>query len=71
MTPLKAIREKRSLTGREVSSALGIDLSHYYKVESGKSTASPELAEKISLLFGGAVTELQILYPERYMLPDE
>lgn len=67
MTPLREQRKKRRLSGNEVAEAVGTDLSHYYKVERGISTASADLAERLSLFFGGAITELQILYPKRFV----
>ncbi len=68
MTPLRKLRkQKKGLAGTSIALAIGIDASHYYGIEKGTSTASPELAEKISRYFGGAITELQILYPERFM----
>lgn len=69
-TPLRAERERRGLHAIDVARALEIDQSHYSKIENGKLTPTPKVAERIALYFGHAVTELQILYPERYPVPD-
>jgi putative transcriptional regulator len=66
MTPLQQVRERRKLSRKELAAALQIDYTHLFRVEKGDSQASPELAERIALYFGHEVTELQILYPERY-----
>lgn len=65
MTPLKAARTKRELTIRDVAQACGCSFVTISRIERGDST-TPELAEKISRYFDGEVTELQILYPERF-----
>lgn len=70
-TPLRAERERRKLSASEVAEALDLNQSYYSKLELGKATPSPETAEKIALHFGHAVTELQILYPERYPQSEE
>ena len=65
-TPLRIERKRRGLLALEVAQSLKIDQSYYSKIELGKLAPSPEVAEKIALHFGHAVTEMQILYPERY-----
>ena len=66
-TPLKRIRKRRGLTQRVVAEAAGIRPAYYCRVENGVSTASAEVAAKIALYFGGMLTELEILYPERFV----
>lgn len=65
MTPLKTVRTKRALTIREVARACGCSHVTISRIERGDST-TPDLAEKISRFFDGEVSELQILYPERF-----
>ena len=36
------------------------------RLENGKQRASPDLAERLAKHFGYAITEIQILYPERF-----
>jgi transcriptional regulator with XRE-family HTH domain len=67
MSPLRAERERRDLSATSVAHAVGTTQSHYSKVENCKAQASPELAAKLAAYFGHALTELQILYPERYI----
>lgn len=68
MTPLKKIRISRKLTLMEVARAIGTDTGNLSRIESGKQR-SPDMAEKLSRYYGGAITELQILYPARFMEP--
>lgn len=47
-----------------------VDVSHYGRIERGLVGASPELAAKLAAFYrehGIRLTEMQILYPERYM----
>lgn len=66
-TPLRLIREKRSQTIQEVATAVGIDAGNLSRIERGEQTPSTELAEKLAKHYGHEVTEMQILYPTRYM----
>lgn len=66
-TPLKQVRIKRGHTLNEVSQAVGTDSGNLSRIENQKQTASPELAAKLAKHFGYEVTEIQILYPERFM----
>jgi transcriptional regulator with XRE-family HTH domain len=70
LTPLRKERERRNMSATEVAKAVGINQSYYSKIERGFKPA-PDIAEKLALFFGHTVTELQILYPERYMLSGE
>ena len=65
-TPLKKTREAKALSTYAVAEAVSTAQSHYSRVENGETGASPELAAKLAAFFGHAVTEMQILYPERY-----
>lgn len=65
-TRLKEIREQRGLTTIKVAEDVQINQSYYSKLENGNAKPSPEVAEKIALYFGHGITELELLYPERY-----
>lgn len=65
-TPLQRVRQKRKLTQREVATKNEIDPGHYNRMEKGTEKITPANAEKLSLYFGGAVTELELLYPDRF-----
>jgi transcriptional regulator with XRE-family HTH domain len=65
-TPLRRTRIKKGLTLLNLSGPLGIDPGNLSRIERGIQAASPELAEKISKYFENEITELEVLYPERY-----
>lgn len=67
MSPLKSMRTKRGETLTEVATAVGTDAGNMSRIENGKQKASPEMAEKLCKHFGYAITEIQILYPERFL----
>lgn len=71
MTPLRFEREKRRISQIEVAKAINIDQSHYSKIELGKLRTTPEIAERLALYFGYSISEIQILYPERFPYPNE
>ena len=71
MTPLKRARIARKWTLADVSARLtqlgdNIDLGNLSRVERGVQRASASLAEGLSRVFDGEITEIHILYPERY-----
>lgn len=65
-TPLRLARERREMTIAQVSSATGLDPSNLSRIERGYQTPSKNVAEKLAQFFCHEVTEIQILYPERY-----
>lgn len=65
-TPLRKIRRARRLTLTDVARSNGMDAGNLSRIERGAQAASPEVAEKLSKYFDGEVTELEIIYPERY-----
>lgn len=65
-SPLRVIREAKSQTIVEVCRAVSTDPGNLSRIENGKQRASTELAEKLAKHFGGEITEMEILYPERY-----
>jgi len=66
-TPLRLARERRSLTIVQVSASTGVDPGNLSRIERGSQTPSKDVAEKLAKFFGHDVTEIQIIYPERYM----
>ena len=64
--PIRAIRLKQGQTLAQVALAVGTDAGNMSRIENGKQRASAELAEKLAKHFGYAITEIQILYPERF-----
>ncbi|WP_443692631.1 helix-turn-helix domain-containing protein [Pseudomonas sp.] len=71
MTPLKRARTARKWTLADVAARLAqlgdsIDSGNLSRVERGVQRASTTLAEKLSQVFDGEITEIHILYPERF-----
>ena len=62
---LKEARTKRGLTQSAVAERIGIDQGQYARIEAGAGT-SPETAAKIAAMFSPEITELHLLYPERF-----
>lgn len=66
-TPLRKIRVEKGLTISEVSKMTEIDVGNLSRIERGMQVTSLETAEKLSKFFEGKISEMQILYPHRYM----
>lgn len=67
MTPLQKIMAKTGRKQREVASANGIDEGQFSRILRGKENITPENAEKISRYFGHQISELELLFPSRYV----
>lgn len=72
-TPLQRARssDTRNLSQEGVALAVGMTQSYYSKIERGRCKATPEIAEKIAAFLGNRVSEVEILYPERFPQPTE
>ncbi|AVL75800.1 helix-turn-helix transcriptional regulator [Providencia rettgeri] len=66
-TPLRKIRLEEQLTISEVANAINCDVGNLSRLERGTQAASLELAERLARFYGDKITEMQILYPKRYM----
>ena len=66
-TPLRKMRIEKKLTISEVAIATQLDVGNLSRIERGIQVPSLENAEKLSRFFKGKITEMQILYPQRYM----
>ncbi|ELI6453572.1 helix-turn-helix transcriptional regulator [Yersinia ruckeri] len=66
-TPLRRMRVEKNLTITEVALAVQCDVGNLSRIERGTQLTSLEMAEKLSRFYEGKVTEMQILYPQRYM----
>lgn len=69
-TPLKTTRLRRRATLADVAAAVGASTGNLSRIENGLQKARPKLAEKLATYFGHEITEIQILYPERYSPAD-
>lgn len=63
---IKAARLKRRQTLVQVAQAIGTDAGNLSRIENGKQNPSPKMAAKLAHYFGYEITEIQILYPERF-----
>ena len=65
-TPLRLLRKRQNKTLKDVALALNATVSHLSRIENAQMKASPDLAERLAKYFGHEVSEIQILYPERF-----
>ena len=65
-TPLKAVRLRLGQSIHRVAKAVHTSPGNLSRLENGKQKASPELAARLAEFFGSEITEIQILYPERF-----
>ncbi|HAB91945.1 MAG TPA: XRE family transcriptional regulator [Pseudomonas sp.] len=72
MTPLKNIRIEQGMTLSDVVDLLAtrgesIDTGNLSRIERGIQRPSPKLAESLVSVFGGAINEMHVIYPERFL----
>jgi transcriptional regulator with XRE-family HTH domain len=67
-TPLRKAREQAGLTIAELAAAAEVDRGNLSRIERGRTNASLESAERLAKVLG--ISELEILYPERYATTD-
>lgn len=66
-TPLKKARDATDLTQWQVCVRVGIDQSHFSRLERGAWGCGSVVAAKIAKIFARqGINELHILYPRRY-----
>lgn len=65
-SPLRLARERCGLTLKQVADAVSMDPGNLSRVERGEQMPSKELVAALVEHFGNLVTELQIIYPERF-----
>lgn len=70
-TPLRKMRIEQNLTIQDVAKATEIDVGNLSRIERGKQVTSLLIAEKLSKFFNGKITEMQILFPQRFMTADD
>ena len=69
-TPLRKIRWKKNLSLQDVCLKVGIDNGHLFRIERGEQT-SPDLAERLSNFYNDEISEIEILYSERFINIEE
>lgn len=67
-TPLRLARRRRGLTLQKVAIAIETDVGNLSRIETGRQRPSPKLAEKLALMFHPDLSEMEVIYPERYTL---
>lgn len=65
-TPLRIAREKREMTLQELAVIVDSDVGNLSRIERGVQVPSRDLAADICKHFDGEITELQLIYPERF-----
>jgi len=69
-SPLRQIRERKGQTIVEVGRAVSLDPGNLSRIENCKQKASTELAEKLAKHFDNEITEMEILYPDRFTVTE-
>jgi len=59
-------REKSGKTIQQVAAEVGIDAGNLSRIERGTQTPSKDLTERLAKYFSGEVTEIEIIFPERF-----
>lgn len=66
VSPLRQARQAQKKTLAEVAAAAHCDIGGLSRIERGERRASAETAARLAKALRHRVTEIQILYPERY-----
>ena len=70
-TPLRKACDKRGITFKDLAKEVGTDVGNISRIQRGKQIPNSDLAAKICAQFpDGEITELHLIYPERYMAPE-
>lgn len=69
-SPLRKARKARDLTLEVVAAAVGTDTGNLSRIERGQQ-ASKDMVDKLVNYFEGSITELEIIYPERFVGSDD
>lgn len=70
VTPLRKARLAAGLKLSDVAIAVDASEASLSRIECGKQTASPEVAARLATFFD-SLSEIEILYPERFTAGDE
>lgn len=66
-SPLRILRKSQGKTLSEVALAIHLDVGNLSRIERGLQVASLDVAERLAVFFQGQISELEILYPQRYL----
>lgn len=71
-SPMRRAREKHGITLQDLAIKVGSDVGNLSRIERARQVPSSELAEKICKeISNGELTELHLIYPERYTSEDD
>lgn len=65
-THLRKLRTEKGITISELAVAVQIDVGNLSRIERGIQLTSLENAKRIVDYFNGAITEMEILYPNKF-----
>lgn len=65
-TRLREIRMRRGLSIHAVAAAVGTNAGNLSRIERAVQSASPALAARLAHFFEPELSELEILYPDRF-----
>ncbi|WP_347249359.1 helix-turn-helix transcriptional regulator [Zoogloea sp.] len=72
MTPLRHARKRKNMTQSALARSAGVSQAHISAIETGRCSASAELAERLVHAIGPSlISEAEILYPERFRIARE
>ena len=63
---IKAARLKRGQTLVQVATSIGTDAGNLSRIENGKQKPSTTMAARLARYYNNEISEIQILYPERF-----
>lgn len=67
-TPLRKAREKKGITLGDLAKLVDSDVGNLSRIERGRQIPNSDLAAKICAAFPDSeLTELHLIYPQRYM----
>lgn len=66
-TPLRAARLRRQETLIQVGKACLIDPGNLSRIERGEQLPGKDVVARLVDYFGGEISEVQIIYPERFL----
>ncbi|QZA80872.1 helix-turn-helix domain-containing protein [Deefgea piscis] len=67
ISPLKAARKSQGLSQIELADYIGVSQASLSDFENCVITPTPANAEKLVGALGGRISEMEILYPRRFM----
>lgn len=70
-SPLRKLRKSHGMTLLHVATGVQVDPATLSRIERCEQVPSVELAERLALFFKGEISELHILYPNRFQVSED